>query len=56
MTGTFFCRTRAALTHPNAAGIDIGRIAHDVAVPPERDDGTVCEFKRFTENLERLAD
>ena len=25
------------ITHPNAAGIDIGSAAHFVAVPPDRD-------------------
>ena len=30
-----------SLTHPNAAGIDIGSAAHFVAVPPERDDEPV---------------
>ena len=32
-------KARAALTitHPNAAGIDIGSAAHFVAVPPDRD-------------------
>jgi transposase len=32
------------LTHPNAAGIDIGSAAHFVAVPPDRDDEPVREF------------
>jgi transposase len=44
------------LTHPNAAGIDIGAASHFVAVPPDRDDQPVREFPSFTEDLERLAD
>jgi len=50
--------TQAAisLTHPNAAGIDIGSAAHFVAVPPERDDESVREFASFTADLHRLAD
>ena len=50
--------TQAAisLTHPNAAGIDIGSTAHFVAVPPDRDDEPVREFASFTADLHRLAD
>ena len=50
--------TQAAisLTHPNAAGIDIGSASHFVAVPPERDDEPVREFPSFTADLHRLAD
>ena len=50
--------TQAAitLTHPNAAGIDIGSAAHFVAVPPERADEPVREFASFTADLHRLAD
>jgi len=45
--------TQAAisLTHPNAAGIDIGSAAHFVAVPPDRDDEPVREFASFTADL-----
>ena len=45
--------TQAAitLTHPNAAGIDIGSAAHFVAVPPDRDDQPVREFSSFTDDL-----
>jgi transposase len=51
-------KTRAALTltHPNAAGIDIGSAAHFVAVPPERDDEPVREFPSFTVDLNAIAD
>ncbi len=44
------------LTHPNAAGIDIGSAAHFVAVPPDRDGEPVREFPSFTADLQRLAD
>lgn len=44
------------LAYPNAAGIDIGSASHYVAVPPDRTDDCVREFKSFTENLEALAD
>ncbi len=51
-------RTRQALSlmHPNAAGIDIGGASHYVAVPPDRDDQPVREFRSFTADLEQLAD
>ena len=49
-------RTGLTLTHPNAAGIDIGSASHFVAVPPDRDDEPVREFASFTADLERLAD
>ncbi len=51
-------KSRAALTitHPNAAGIDIGSAAHFVAVPPDRDDTPVREFPSFTVDLNAIAD
>ncbi|MCZ4317344.1 IS110 family transposase [Comamonadaceae bacterium G21597-S1] len=49
-------RQALTLTHPNAAGIDIGSASHFVAVPPERDDEPVREFPSFTADLERLVD
>ena len=49
-------RQALSLTHPNAAGIDIGSASHFVAVPPDRDDEPVREFPSFTADLERLAD
>jgi transposase len=49
-------RAGLQLTHPNAAGIDIGSASHFVAVPPDRDDEPVREFKSFTSDLIRLAD
>ena len=48
-------RSALELTHPNAAGIDIGSASHYVAVPPDRDDEVVREFRSFTEDLDRLA-
>lgn len=45
-----------SLTHPHAAGIDIGAASHSVAVPPDRDDEPVREFASFTADLQRLAD
>jgi transposase len=44
------------LTHPNAAGIDIGASSHFVAVAADRDDQPVREFPSFTEDLLALAD
>ena len=44
------------ITHPNAAGIDIGSASHFVAVPPDRDDEPVREFPSFTVDLNALAD
>lgn len=49
-------RQALTLTHPNAAGIDIGSASHYVAVPPDRADESVREFPSFTADLERLAD
>ena len=42
--------------HLNAAGIDIGSESHWVAVPEDRDDQPVREFKSFTHELLALAD
>ncbi len=44
------------LTHPNAAGIDIGGSSHFVAVPADRDDEPVREFQAFTADLREMAD
>ena len=44
------------LTHPNVAGIDIGSASHYVAVPGDRAEEPVREFKSFTKDLEQLAD
>ena len=42
--------------HLNAAGIDIGSGSHWVAVPADRDERPVREFKSFTQALIELAD
>lgn len=44
-----------SLTHPDAAGIDIGSASHFVAVPQDRDEQPVREFKSFTADLYHLA-
>jgi len=49
-------QSKLELTHANAAGIDIGSASHFVAVPPDRDDDPVREFKSFTVDLNSLAD
>jgi len=40
----------------DAAGIDIGSKSHYVAVPEDRDEEPVKEFRSFTNDLHRLAD
>lgn len=37
-------------------GVDIGSASHFVAVPPDRDDEPIQEFKNFTADLNGLAD
>jgi transposase len=49
-------REALTITHPNAAGIDIGSSSHYVSVPPDRDDEPVREFPSFTVDLNALAD
>ena len=49
-------REALSITHPNAAGIDIGSASHYVAVPPDRDHQAVREFPGFTVDLNTLAD
>ena len=49
-------RAALSITHPNAAGIDIGSASHFVAVPPDRDAEPVREFPSFTADLNALAD
>lgn len=44
------------ITHPNAAGIDVGSASHYVAIPPERAEETVREFGCHTVDLQALAD
>ena len=49
-------REALTITHPNAAGIDIGSATHFVAVPPDRDDEPVRAFPSFTVDLYAIAD
>jgi transposase len=49
-------REALTITHPNAAGIDIGSATHYVAVPPDRDDEPVRAFPSFTVDLHAIAD
>jgi transposase len=44
------------LAYPDAAGIDVGSASHFVAVPADRADEPVREFRSFTESLVQLAD
>lgn len=44
------------IAYPNAAGIDVGSSSHYVAVPSDRDENPVREFKSFTADLEQLSD
>ena len=44
-----------SVVYPNAAGIDIGGHSHFVAVPPERCEHSVREFKSFTASPEEMA-
>src|SRR6202171_4425635 len=44
------------VVHPHAAGIDVGKSAHYVAVRPERDPQPVRRFECFTTDLRRLAE
>jgi hypothetical protein len=44
-------QSKLELTHPNAAGIDIGSASHFVTVPPDRDNEPAREFKSFTADL-----
>lgn len=48
-------RSGLSVTHPDAAGIDVGSASHFVAVPGDRDDQPVREFKSFTADLIELA-
>ena len=44
-------RVQFEVAHPNTAGIDVGSASHWVAVPADRDDEPVREFKSFTADL-----
>jgi len=45
-----------SLAYPDACGIDIGSTSHFVAVPADRDDDPVREFRAFTADLQSLVD
>ncbi len=49
-------RESLEIAYPSAAGIDIGSSSHYVAVPTDRAENPVREFKNFTADLEELAD
>jgi transposase len=49
-------KLKFSVTHPFAAGIDIGAKFHVVAVSPEHDTNPVRKFSSFTTDLHRLAD
>jgi hypothetical protein len=44
------------VTHPHAAGIDVGHSVHYVAGRPDRDPDPVRPFECFTADVHRLAD
>jgi len=43
------------VTHPNAAGIDLGSRSHYACVPAEREEDNVREFKCYTSNIKEMA-
>jgi transposase len=49
-------RDEVEVVYPNAAGIDVGSASHWVAVPADRGERPVREFRSFTANLNALAD
>ena len=49
-------REALTITHPNAAGVDIGSSSHYVAVGTDKDDEPVREFSSFTVDLNAMAD
>ena len=44
------------MVHPKAAGIDVGKEEHYVAIPPHLDAEPVRVFGCFTADLNKLAD
>lgn len=50
------CTLGLEVTHPKAAGIDVGNQEHWVAVPPGLDPEPVRSFGCFTKDLQELAD
>ena len=49
-------KQRLTVTHPHAAGIDVGSRFHVAAIPCDRDRDPVRSFDTFTGDLYRLAD
>ena len=49
-------KVELAITHPNAAGIDLGSRSHWVSVPPDRCEQSVRDFSAYTPDLRELAD
>ena len=47
---------KMTLINPDAAGIDIGSTSHFVAIPEDRGENYVQEFRNFTPDLYALAD
>ncbi len=43
-----FSRDGLQVTHPNAAGVDVGGATHYAAVHPDATDEPVCQFNCFT--------
>ena len=43
------------IVHPNAAGIDVGKNTHYVAVPPDRDTEPVRYFNSCTDGLQQMV-
>jgi transposase len=48
-------RSKLTITHPDAAGIDIGAQAHYVAVPEDRAEVSVRSFGAYTAQLDELV-
>lgn len=48
-------QSKLTITHANAAGIDIGSNSHFIAIPADRCDEPVQEFRCFTSDLHRAA-
>ena len=51
-----FSRRGIEVTHPDAAGVDVGGATHYAAVRPDATDEAVREFKCFTGDLHAMAD
>ena len=51
-----FGRRGLEVTHPDAAGVDVGGATHYAAVRPDVTDEPVREFSCFTGDLHAMAD